>query len=424
MIQNLDVFLWGRKAGTLVAYQERHAEKICFYFDRSFLDTGYDIAPLRASIHSVAVRSGLPVYADDGKLFGGLPSFVADSLPDHWGNQLFNEWAKSRNISTRSLSALDRLAYIGRRGMGALEFLPPAAEDMERPFKVEIAALYGLAQSAWEQARNFKTEMQPGALIESLFKVGTSAGGRRPKAIINLNPETGECYSGQVAAPEPGYVPMLIKFDEHSGIPTTRIEYSYYLMAKDAGLDMMPSQLVEQGEAAHFLTERFDRKAGRKVHVQTLAAMNPAADSYEGLFDTACRIGILPAELKQLFLLTVMNVAGGNVDDHNKNFSFLMDKDGTWHVAPAYDFTFSVDPSAPGYANRHCLTVGNRNADIGRDDLLALARHYNIRGANAIIDKALSVVSAYDDYARQAGVDHHWRSLIREETAYRAERLQ
>ena len=424
MIQHLDVFLWGRKVGSLVTYKERYVEKIGFYFDRDFLDSGYDIAPLRASIHSVSVRNGLPVYADDDKLFGGLPSFIADSLPDYWGNRVFNEWAKSRHISTRSLSALDRLAYIGRRGMGALEFLPPAAEEMEQSFKVEIADLYQLAQSALEQARNFKAKIQPDLMIESLFKVGTSAGGRRPKAVIHLNPETGECYSGQVAAPVPGYIPMIIKFDEHSDIPTTRIEYSYYLMARDAGLRMMPSRLIERENAAHFLTERFDRKGDKKVHIQTLAAMNPSVNSYEDLFDTACRIGVLPAELKQLFLLTVMNVVGGNVDDHAKNFSFLMNEDGAWHVAPAYDFTFSVDPSAPGYMNRHCMTIGNKNSDIKRSDLLELAKHYNIKGANALIEKVVGVVSHYEYYAEQAKVSEYWCNRIKEEMEYRIENMQ
>ena len=424
MIQHLDVFLWGRKVGSLVTYKERYVEKIGFYFDRDFLDSGYDIAPLRASIHSVSVRNGLPVYADDDKLFGGLPSFIADSLPDYWGNRVFNEWAKSRHISTRSLSALDRLAYIGRRGMGALEFLPPAAEEMEQSFKVEIADLYQLAQSALEQARNFKAKIQPDLMIESLFKVGTSAGGRRPKAVIHLNPETGECYSGQVAAPVPGYIPMIIKFDKHSDIPTTRIEYSYYLMARDAGLRMMPSRLIEGENAAHFLTERFDRKGDKKVHIQTLAAMNPSANSYEDLFDTACRIGILPTELKQLFLLMVMNVVGGNVDDHAKNFSFLMNEDGAWHVAPAYDFTFSVDLSAPGYMNRHCMTIGNKNSDIKRSDLLELAKHYNIKGANALIEKAVGVVSHYEYYAEQAKVSEYWCNRIKEEMEYRIENMQ
>lgn len=382
----------------------------------------------------ISLRCGLPFLLNSCRMiypcmlrvtnfFGGLPSFIADSLPDYWGNRVFNEWAKSRHVSVRKLSALDRLAYIGRRGMGALEFLPSAAKNMERPFKVEIADLYELARSALEQARNFKTEMRPDLLIESLFKVGTSAGGRRPKAIINLNPETGECYSGQVAAPAPGYIPMIIKFDEHSDIPTTRIEYSYYLMAKEAGLNMMPSRLIEGRNNAHFLTERFDRKGDKKVHIQTLAAMNPASNSYESLFDAACRIGVLPVELRQLFLLTVMNVLGGNVDDHNKNFSFLMNDDGTWHVAPAYDFTFSVDPSAPGYMNRHCMTIGNKSSDIGRGDLLELAKRYNIKGANAMIKNAIDVVSNYEYYAGQAGVSDCWCDRIKEEIGYRVENM-
>ena len=348
-----------------------------------------------------------------------MPSFIADSLPDNWGNKVFNEWAKSRHISTRYLSALDRLAYIGKRGMGALEFLPPAAKELELPFKVEIAELYKLSQSVLNDARKFKTNIQPDILIESLFKVGTSAGGRRPKAIINLNPETGECYSGQVEAPAPGYIPAIIKFDEHSDIPTTRIEYSYYLMAKEAGLNMMPSRLIEGEQAVHFLTERFDRRNGKKIHVQTLAAMMPTSDSYEELFYAACKIGILPTDLKQLFLQTVLNVLGANVDDHNKNFSFLMNDDGIWHIAPAYDFTFSVDPSAPSYMNRHCMTICNKNFNIGRKDLLELAERYNIKCANAIIDNAASIVSDYEHYAKQAGVDDYWINQIKEEIGYR-----
>ena len=241
--------------------------------------------------------------------------------------------------------------------------------------------------------------------------------------VTSLTADTTSPLCVQVAAPAPGYVPMIVKFDEHSEIPTTRIEYSYYLMANDTGLNMMPSRLVEGEQAAHLLTERFDRKGGEKVHVQTLAAMNPAADSYESLFDTACRIGILPAELKQLFLLTIMNVIGGNVDDHNKNFSFLMDDDGVWHIAPAYDYTFSVDPSAPGYVNRHSMSICNKNCDINRDDLLELAKHYNIKGGDALIEKAVGVVSRYEHYAQQAGVSGYWLQKIKEETGYRIENL-
>ena len=260
-------------------------------------------------------------------------------------------------------------------------------------------------------------------MIESLFKVGTSAGGRRAKAIINVNRETNECYSGQVSAPAPGFTPMIIKFDEHLDLPTTRIEYSYYLMARDAGMEMMPSMLVEGEKEAHFLTERFDRKGNEKIHVQTLAAMNPMAASYEGLFDTACRIGIVPAEMQRLFLVMTMNVLGGNVDDHNKNFSFMMGKDGVWHINPTYDFTFSVDPSAPGYVNRHSLTINNKNSAIERGDLLEVAKKYNIKGADSLIEKAIGAVSDYLRYAQMAGVDSYWSHQIKEEITYRIEIL-
>lgn len=368
-------------------------------------------------------QRGLPVYAEDHKIFGGLPSFIADSLPDYWGNRVFNEWAKAHHIKSRDLSSLDRLAYIGRRGMGALEFIPPADEEMEKPFKVKIAGLYRLARAALNEAKGFKAEMQLDLMIESMFKVGTSAGGCRAKAIIHVNTETNECYSGQVSAPAPGFTPMIIKFDEHLDLPTTRLEYSYYLMARDAGMEMMPSMLIENEKEAHFLTERFDRKGNEKIHIQTLAAMNPAADSYESLFDTACRIGIMPVEMQRLFLSMTMNVLGGNVDGHNKNFSFKMEQDGVWHITPTYDFTFSVDPSALRYVNRHCMTISNKNSAFERGDLLGVAKKYNIKGADSLIEKVIGVVSEYLLYAHIAGVDGYLSHQIKEEINDRIETL-
>lgn len=260
---------------------------------------------------------------------------------------------------------------------------------MEKPFKVEIADLHRLARAALNEAKDLKAEMQPDLMIESLFKVGTSVGGRRAKAIIHVNTETNECYSGQVNAPAPGFTPMIIKFDDRLDLPTTRIEYSYYLMPQDAGMEMMLSMLIEGEKEAHFLTGRFDRKGNEKIHIQTLAAMNPAADSYEALFDTACRIDIMPMEMQRLFLSMTMNVLGGNVDDHNKNFSFIMGQDGVWHITPTYDFTFSVNPSAPRYVNRHCMTINNKNSAFERGDLLEIAKKYNIKGGDSLIEKAI-----------------------------------
>lgn len=322
---------------------------------------------------------------------------------------------RAHDIRTRDLSSLDRLAYIGRRGMGALEFVPPSAAEMDAPFRVEIEMLHRLAREALMIANDFKGRLHPDLAIESLFRVGTSAGGRRPKALINLNSETGECYSGQVPAPAPGFTPMIIKFDEHADAPTTRIEYSYYLMALDSGVSMMPSRLISGQRETHFLTERFDRRGDSKIHIQTLAAMDPLADSYESLLSTAQRIGIVPAEIASLFRQMVMNVVTGNIDDHNKNFSFLMAPDGVWHVSPAYDFTFTVDPSAPGYINRHLLTINGKNERITRDDLLEVARRHDIRNADAILDRCVSVAERYGTFASEAGVGDKWTSIIEAE---------
>jgi serine/threonine-protein kinase HipA len=299
--------------------------------------------------------------------------------------------------------------------MGALEFLPPAAEEMESPFRVSIADLYKQAQVALTKAEKFHASLNRDIMLQSLFKVGTSAGGRRPKAIIHVNPDTMECYSGQVAAPAPGFIPMIIKFQEQTDQPTPRIEYSYYLMAKAVGLRMMPSRLVEDGSLTHFLTERFDRRGEQKLHVQTLAAMNPLASSYEDLFEVACRIGIVPAEQQQLFLQMVMNVLTANVDDHNKNFSFLMAPDGVWHVAPAYDFTFTIDTSAPWYVNRHSMTINGRDTELSRQDLLEVAKRFNLKKAEAMIEEAIEVAKRYPQFAREAGVDEPWCERIMQE---------
>lgn len=423
MITVLDVMLWDMKVGSLVSSKNGYKKQICFYFETSFVKSGYDIAPLRASITGNIAKNGFPVYPESDKLFGGLPSFIADSLPDHWGNLVFKEWAKQNGIRTKDLSALDRLAYIGRRGMGALEFLPPTSETLETPFKVEIAELAVLSDKAIEEAKHFHASLKTDFMVESLFKVGTSAGGRRPKAVININHTTGECYSGQVPTDISGFIPSIIKFDEKGSVPTTRIEYSFYLMAEAVGLQMMPSKLIEVGGCCHFLTERFDRNGNEKIHIQTLAAMNPNADSYEDLFDVALRLKLLPEELSQLFMQMVMNVASGNVDDHNKNFSFMMGKDGVWHSAPAYDFTFAVDPDAPDYVNVHSMTINGKNEEIGKEDLLAISKRFNIKNPCAIIDKAIDAAKDYRKYGEMAGVPEEWICKIEEEISQRIETL-
>ncbi len=190
-------------------------------------------------------------------------------------------------------------------------------------------------------------------------------------------------------------------------------------MALAAGVSIMPSSLLETRGAIHFLTERFDRKDNEKIHVQTLAALDPLATTYEKLFEAALRIGIVPGEMKQLFRAMVMNVACGNVDDHNKNFSFLMNKDGVWHFAPTYDFTFTIDPSAPFYVNRHSMSINDKTEDITRRDLMSVAERFNIKGAESIIEKVIDAAENYKQYATEAGVDKRWIQRIEEAIAPR-----
>lgn len=412
MIPSINVMLWGKSVGTLVETGSGRNRQICFYFDPEFVHSGLDIAPLRASINGIVAQKGMPVYSEKDKLYGGLPSFIADSMPDNWGHLVFSQWAKAHNISIKNVTVLDRLAYIGRRGMGALEFVPPTLAEMETSFKVEIDQLSSLAQTMLKQAKDFKAQLSPDLIVESLFRVGTSAGGRRPKALINVNPESGECYSGQVATELPGFIPMIIKFDEHVDLPTTRIEYAYYLMAQQAGLRMMPSQLLEGKDEVHFLTQRFDRNGNEKLHVQTVAAMNPQSTSYEDLFVVARKLELPQDDLKQLFLQTALNFMAGNVDDHNKNFSFVMDRQGKWRLAPAYDFTFTVDPSAPSYVNRHCMTLNGKDHEVSDKDLLELATSFDIKGARKILDTARDAVGNFAEYANTAGLTTEVTNLI------------
>ena len=194
-------------------------------------------------------------------------------------------------------------------------------------------------------------------------------------------------------------------------------------MAKDTGLQMMPCRLLEGEKEVHFLTERFDRSGNEKVHVETLAALSPSASSYEGVFETAYKIGIPLAELQLFFRLTVMNVLGGNVDDYNKNFSFLMGRDGKWHFAPTYDYTFTVDPNAPHYINRHNMMINGKIQAITREALLGLAKRYNIKSAESSIEKAVSIVRNYQFYGEKAGVSDYWIHTIKEEIISRIENL-
>lgn len=403
----LRVMIWGLEVGRLYWHKEKR--RAYFTYSQDFLSKGLDIAPLTASVYSPISQRGFNHIGNTDKMYSGLPEFIADSLPDRWGDTIFRRWAEAHHIPMHHLTPVDRLAYIGRRSMGALEFEPAYEKDQD--FAINLESLYQLAGEIFNERQEMCLSPDFPLHIESLYRIGTSAGGMRPKAIIAINDKTGEVRSGQANLSEE-YTHYILKFNEKKDFPYTLVEKIYYDMAIAAGINMMPSRLIEIDGLQHFLTQRFDREQGKKVHIQTLAAMNPLADSYEGLF-TVCRKLRLPAnEIKEQYRRVAFNILAGNVDDHTKNFSFMMHDDGIWHITPAYDLTFTEDLDAPAYVNRHCLTIGGKNDGITDEDLLRLAQRNDIRDAEGIILKVRTTISHFPDYAKANGLDGRWTERI------------
>ena len=404
----LKVMIWGQEAGTLV--WDKDSQRAFFTYNMDFIKNDWDLSPLSASIYSQRSQRQLAHYGNKDKLYAGLPEFIADSLPDLWGNTIFGRWAANQNISTKDITAVDRLSFIGKRGMGALEF-EPAFDNSNPGFTIKLKSLYNLADQIFNERQDISVIPSNDLLIETLYKVGTSAGGMHPKAIIAINDETGEIRSGQADLP-PDFTHYIIKFDESKQFPHTRVEKAYYDMATAAGVQMMPSRLIEIEGKQHFLTQRFDRKSGRKIHTQTLAAMNSMADTYEDLFTICRKLGLSAEEQVQQYRRTVFNILAGNTDDHTKNFSFLMNQDGVWHIAPAYDMTFTIDVKAPDFMNRHSMSLRGKMDNFSKKDLIDFAKINGIKNPVNIIDDINNTICHFKEFAEEARVPGNWINEI------------
>lgn len=329
---------------------------------------------------------------------------IADSLPDKWGNSLFKAWLRDNRIPASKVSPVDHLSFIGTRAMGALEYEPAYDLGDYSAFHVDVQRLYAFARQVLDERETTIVNQENSILWQDLIKISSSPGGKRPKAIVALNDATGEVISGQGLIPE-GFVHYILKYDDNSTYPFARLEYVYYRMALDAGIDMMPSELRTYGNITHFITRRFDRLMNEKVHVQTLAAMLPSGDSYEDIFAVIRRLNLPYEDSRQQYLRMAFNVMARNVDDHSKNVSFCMDHDGTWRLSPAYDLTYSVDLTAPAYANRHSLTINGKNEDITYKDLETIGLNNDIHDYKTLIDNVANTLSKFKDYAKEAGID-------------------
>ena len=406
------VVLWGRTVGYL-SWDDSNwrTETSVFQFDNDFLDSGYDIAPLSGMLH----RPGYIMRGGDPKgVFKGLPPVFADSLPDHWGNSLFRAWAKDNGISMKKVTPVDLLSYIGTRGMGALEYLPAAIEGEDIPFDVDVEELYAFAKAilAERQAIEFPTGRE--LLWQDLIKLGTSPGGKRPKALIAMDFE-GNVKSGQATLPE-GYKYYILKYDNESDLfPYARLEYAYYLMCRDSGIKMSDSELKPFSKATHFITERFDRNYEGKVHMLSLRAMTGGADSYEEAFDVTRKLMLDYEDKEQLFRRMVFNVLSGNIDDHDRNFSFLMGKDGKWRLSPAYDMVYSIDPDTYDFQKGQFLSINGKKRDITYDDVMEVGLRNDINHPGTIIEQILDTVSGIRRYLLDVGVPDKTCTLIENE---------
>jgi serine/threonine-protein kinase HipA len=395
--------MWNELVG--YAWWDKEGHSAVFQYDPEFIDKGYEIAPLMMPLSPDPYR-----FESLNRItFNGLPGMLSDSLPDIYGNAVIDLWLDKNNIKKTDFTPLDRLCYVGKRGMGALEYEPVLGNTYEG--SIDIEGLSVLAAKVLQQRENMKLELTAEGLRE-LLSVGVSAGGARAKAVIGLNERTSEVRSGQVGLPD-GYSHWLIKFDpEPDRVKRTgycRIEHAYYEMARDCGIDMTECRLLEMGNKAHFMTRRFDRVKGEKVHMQTLCAMAhydftaPWRYSYGDMMTIVRRLRIPYPDQEQVFRRMAFNVIMMNHDDHTKNFSFLMGKDGKWILSPAYDITYVYDPN--NYMNHgHQMSINGKIENITRKDLMDFAHRENIRNAGNIIDAITSIAGEWKHYARSSGV--------------------
>ncbi len=423
MVNTAFVYLWGKRVGA-VAW-DKATGMGSFEYDPAFQQQNWNVAPILMPIGSAKGRVfNFPELANNST-FKGLPGLLADVLPDRYGNSLINAWLAQQGRPANSMSPVEVLCFIGTRGMGALEFEPVLQQGNNTTTKIEISELVDIAQTILSDRSAFETNLTEDEefALREVLKVGTSAGGARAKAVIAYNEQTGQVRSGQAKAPK-GFSQWLIKFDgvTDSQFGATygygRVEMAYYLMAKDCGINMMESRLLEENGRAHFMTKRFDRLPdGEKLHVQSFCAMRHfdfnevTSYSYEQLFQTMRMLGLTYAEAEQLYRRMVFNTMARNCDDHTKNFAFTMDKAGQWRLSPAYDVCHAYRPGS-AWVSQHALSINGKRQGITRVDLLTLASQMNVKKAPAIIDEVSQVVRNWPNYAKLTGVADALRVAI------------
>lgn len=421
MVKKVDtaiVKLWGDTVGA-VSWLSDRAYGI-FEYDRDFLKKDLNVSPIHMSLEDARKgdsKFSFPALNKD--TFLGLPGMLADALPDKFGNSIIDAWLSRNGRDSSDFSPVERLCYTGKRGMGALEFSPTIIDKHNKSVSVEISELVELAQEVMDERKALdvqlgETEYDNADAILDILRVGTSAGGARPKAVIAVNDE-GSVMSGQADVPK-GYDYWLLKFDGVSDLELGeprgygRIEYAYYLMAKAAGINMTPCQLLEENGRAHFMTKRFDRVDGKKQHMQSLCGIAhydfnmPGAYSYEQAFEVMRKLRLSKADATEQYRRMLFNIIARDLDDHTKNISFLMGSNGKWKLSPAYDVIYSHNPSGK-WTNEHQMSANGKRDHFSKEDLIMIGDSISVSKPEDVINDVISAVDKWAGYAKEAGVN-------------------
>jgi len=419
------VLLWGRTIGAVSIADD--SEVAAFQYDPAFARSGIEVAPLMLPLSDRVYQfPELPRTA-----FHGLPGLLADSLPDRFGNALIDAWLATQGRTADSFNAVERLCYTGARGMGALEFVPTLGPGPQRATTIEIDALVRLASDVLTQRSALHSRLADGdqeKALNDILRVGTSAGGARAKAVIAWHPQTGEVRSGQVTAGD-GFEYWLLKFDGVAGNKDKElddpkgygaIEYAYHLMAKAAGIEMAECRLLEENGRRHFMAKRFDRlPGGGKVHMQSLGALAhfdynlAGAYSYEQALLVIRQLQLPMADIEQQFRRMVFNIVARNQDDHVKNSALLMNQRGQWALAPAFDLTYSYNPSGTWTA-RHQMTLNGKRDGFTLADFKQCAHTAMMKRGRSdrIVAEVTAAVARWPEFAAAANVAEGWRDTI------------
>jgi serine/threonine-protein kinase HipA len=410
----IEVILFGLEIGKVGYDVDKRASY--FQYNPEFLESNQ-----YSNIFPYVLKRVKPIQVFtqfEGETFRGLPPMIADSLPDMFGNIIFKEWFEAKNKEVKKISPLEQLTYVSNRGMGALEYQPSV--EIPKTATINIDEIVEVLNKVLDLKNETSQETLSDIALLNIFKIGTSAGGARPKILISENKESGKIIPGDIEYSD-AYNHYLVKLcmGEEWGYNKEKIEYAYYLLAQEVGIQMMPSKLIEN---KHFATLRYDRQNGEKQHVLTVSGLTgwdfkkPDNASYENVFKLALDLKVPHKDIQELFRRMVFNIVFANIDDHLKNHSFIYNKEtNSWNLAPAYDLTYPLNINLTFSNVTRALSINNKRNNITMEDVLTIAEAYAIKNPKGIIKEIQEATLKWESFTKELEIPERVSVAIRKE---------